>query len=147
MEPSEASSREPRLDEERARGGQHAVKPLLPVEPKPLQAAPVQPVPVQSTPMAQPEVPNMVVLQQPTVQPEPAPEAVAPAAQPATAAQQIGGTVKPHQAQATPRHAESRPEEVASQIRQSAMQPPSMADDEDDEPRQRGLLGRLFNRD
>jgi hypothetical protein len=132
--------------------------PLAPAEPEPLQVEPVQvepvqaaqaqPVPMQSAPMAQPATANSaVVQQQPVVQPEPAPDVVMPAAQPASAPQQIGGTVKPRQMQTTPRHTDPRAEEVAAQIRQSAMQPPSMPDNEDDEPRRRGLLGRLFNRD
>ncbi len=78
--------------------------------------------------------------QEPAAQPEPASEFSTPPAQ-------VGGTVKPRQMQATtPRHTDPRAEEVAAQIRQSALQPPSMPEDED-EPRRRGLLGRLFNRD
>ena len=59
-------------------------------------------------------------------------------------------TVRPHQTaepQAMPRHHDPRAEEVARQIREAATAPPSMPDDNDDEPRRPGLLGRLFNRD
>jgi hypothetical protein len=118
--------------------------PVAPAKPEPVQAAPIQATPVQSVPeqpapIVNPEAFNTVSPQQPAAQPEPASEFSTPPAQ-------VGGTVKPRQMQTTPRHSDPRAEEVAAQIRQSALQPPSMPED-DDEPRRRGLLGRLFNRD
>ena len=118
--------------------------PVAPAKPEPVQAAPIQATPVQSVPeqpapIVNPEAFNTVSPQQPAAQPEPASEFSTPPAQ-------VGGTVKPRQMQTTPRHTDPRAEEVAAQIRQSALQPPSMPED-DDEPRRRGLLGRLFNRD
>jgi hypothetical protein len=115
-----------------------AVAPAPAAEPEPVAAAAVQPAPEQHAPeppepIVKTEAFNTFTPQEPAVQPESQP-------------QQIGGTVKPRQMQATPRHTDPRAEEVAAQIRQSAMQPPSMPEDED-EPRRKGLLGRLFNRD
>ncbi len=107
--------------------------PVAPTEPEPVAAQPAQPASEQPEPIVKTEAFNTFTPQE-------------PAAQPASQPQQIGGTIKPRQMQATPRHTDPRAEEVAAQIRQSALQPPSMPEDED-EPRRRGLLGRLFNRD
>ena len=80
----------------------------------------------------------------PDPEPEPVPEPVItrPGSTTSDSFEYVGSsTVKP-----TPRHHGPRAEEVARQIREAAESPPSMPDEENNEPRRRGLFGRLRRR-
>jgi len=75
-------------------------------------------------------------------QPVPEPVITRPGSTTSDSFEYVGSsTMKP-----TPRHHDPHAEEAARQIREAAESPPSMPDKEDNEPRRRGLFGRLRRR-
>jgi len=110
-----------------------------------VDAAPVQPAAAPAPePMSEPAAAPAPVLADVQTQPEPVAETTVPIALPDDDEEPLTVGLEPLDPEPEP---QLRAEEGARQIRDAAAAPPSMPEDGDDEPRRRGLLGRLFNRD